>query len=183
MVDCRFMKNNSNTEIKIVSDPKIEYTGTQVNYYFICKRKLWLFSRGLEQETESDLVIFGQLLHQYSYKRKLKELQIGRIKIDFVGNKGEIHEIKRSRRIENAHVYQLLYYLYYLKKNGIGELRGVIHYPLLKKTKYYILTKENEEKIENILKDIENILACSQPPPPVRLSYCKSCAYNELCWI
>jgi CRISPR-associated exonuclease Cas4 len=161
----------------------IEYTGTQVNYYFVCKRKLWFFSKGLEQEVENDLVILGRLLHEHSYNRKLKEIEIGRIKIDFVGDKGEIHEIKRSRKIENAHIYQLLYYLYYLKRNGAGEFIGIIHYPLLKKTKRYTLTKENEEKIESILKDIEKILSLPQPPAPSKLPYCKHCAYNELCWI
>jgi len=26
-----------------IPSPELIYTGTQVNYYFVCKRKLWLF--------------------------------------------------------------------------------------------------------------------------------------------
>ena len=34
----------------------LTYTGTQVNYYFICKRKLWYFSNNIEMESESNNV-------------------------------------------------------------------------------------------------------------------------------
>jgi CRISPR/Cas system-associated exonuclease Cas4 (RecB family) len=30
-----------------IPSPELAYTGTQVNYYPICRRKLWLFSWGL----------------------------------------------------------------------------------------------------------------------------------------
>ena len=29
------------------------FTGTQVNYYAVCKRKLWLFSHDIEMEREN----------------------------------------------------------------------------------------------------------------------------------
>ncbi len=29
-------------------DPALHFTGTQINYYFVCKRKLWLFSHNME---------------------------------------------------------------------------------------------------------------------------------------
>ena len=48
----------------------LTYTGTQVNYYLICKRKLWLFSRGLEIEEISDLVLLGKLLHERGFAAK-----------------------------------------------------------------------------------------------------------------
>src|SRR5690606_27710881 len=99
-----------------------KFTGTQINYYFVCKRKLWFFSHNMELESDSDLVLMGRLLHENSYKRQpLKEVEIDRIKIDFVEKSKEIHEVKRSRKIEDAHVYQLLYYLYFLKKSANME--------------------------------------------------------------
>ncbi len=132
-----------------------------------------LFSHNIELEPESDLVKLGKLLHENSYKRKMKEVQINRIKVDFMesrnvfaGDKGVdmktnksdfiqsreirpsstqspkqdqheqarfepssaqsnaspqkelvIHEVKGSRKMQNAHLNQLLYYMYYLKKN------------------------------------------------------------------
>lgn len=32
------------------------FTGVQVNYYFVCKRKLWLFSHNIGMEKESEAV-------------------------------------------------------------------------------------------------------------------------------
>ncbi|MFH1897759.1 MAG: Dna2/Cas4 domain-containing protein [Candidatus Desantisbacteria bacterium] len=51
---------------------QLTYTGTQVNYYLICKRKLWLFSHHLEMEATSDLVTLGKVLQEESYSRKHK---------------------------------------------------------------------------------------------------------------
>lgn len=160
----------------------LNFTGTQVNYYFICKRKLWLFSHGLEMEETSDLVLLGKLLHERGYARRFKEVQIGRVKIDFVTSGCEIHEVKRSRRAEDAHLYQLLYYLYYLKRYAGVEGRGVLHYPLLRKTVDVELTEQATNKVEAVLQDMEKILSESSPPPPVKIGYCRRCSYNELCW-
>jgi CRISPR-associated exonuclease Cas4 len=43
-----------------VPSPELAYTGTQVNYHLVCKRKLWLFSRSFEMEHSSDLVLLGR---------------------------------------------------------------------------------------------------------------------------
>jgi CRISPR-associated exonuclease Cas4 len=160
----------------------LNFTGTQVNYYFICKRKLWLFSRGLEMEETSDLVLLGKLVHERGYARRRKEIQIGRIKVDFVASGCEIHEVKRSRRAEDAHLYQLLYYLYYLKRYADVEGRGVLHYPLLRRTVNVELTEQHTNKVEAVLQDMEKILSESRPPQPVKIPYCRRCSYNELCW-
>lgn len=158
------------------------YTGTQINYYFVCKRKLWLFSHGLNMEHTSDLVSTGKLIHEEGYKRKFKEVEIDHIKIDFIERGGvEIHEVKKSKRIEKAHRYQLLYYLYYLYKKGIVA-KGVINYPLLRKTVKEELTDENRSEIEEILFSIESLLSMENAPSPVKRTYCRKCSYYELCW-
>ena len=160
----------------------LNFTGTQVNYYFICKRKLWLFSHGLEMEEDSDLVLLGKLLHERGYARRRKEVQIGRVKLDFVGSSCEIHEVKRSRRAEDAHLYQLLYYLYYLKRHAGVEGRGLLHYPLLRRTVDVELTDERTRKVESVVDEIGRILSEPKPPDPVKIGYCRRCSYNELCW-
>lgn len=159
-----------------------DFTGTQVNYYFVCKRKLWLFSHGMEQESESDLVMLGKLLHEYCYQRELKEVQVGRIKIDFFGKGGEVHEVKRSRKIEDAHIHQLLYYLYYLKNVMGVDVKGVLHYPLLRKRIEIRLGDEEKERVEWVLKRIGEIISLPIPPQPSWIKACKFCAYCELCW-
>lgn len=85
------------------SNPSI--TATQLNYYFVCKRKLWLFSHQINMEQNSELVSLGKLLHENSYKREKKEIQIGPIKIDFIGKDGVIHEIKKTPSVEKAHLW------------------------------------------------------------------------------
>lgn len=160
-----------------------KFTGTQINYYFVCKRKLWFFSHNMELESDSDLVLMGRLLHENSYKRQsMKEVEIDRIKIDFIEKSKEIHEIKRSRKIEDAHVYQLLYYLYFLKRSAKVEARGVLNYPLLRKKVNVKLTAEKEKELENILISVRSIVNKDTPPDAEWKSYCKNCAYRELCW-
>jgi len=57
-------------------------------------------------ESEKEYVQLGRLLDETSYKRNKKQIEIGPIKKDFIDSKGVIHEIKKSNKSENAHVYQ-----------------------------------------------------------------------------
>jgi len=157
------------------------FTGVEVNYFFVCRRKLWFFSRHLDLESESDLVLLGKLLHEHGYQRKFKEVNIGRIKIDFLEKYGVIHEVKRSRRMEKAHRFQLLYYIYYLKKLGV-KVKGVLHYPLLRKNVEIELTRELEEELETVLREMKNIISSDQPPKAEKRRQCRKCSYYELCW-
>lgn len=164
-----------------IQSPELVYTGTQVNYYFVCKRKLWLFSHNLEMERTSSLVDKGKLLHEVSYPRKTKEIELGPIKIDFLSHGHEVHDIKHSKRIEAAHINQMLYYLYWLKRRGITA-KGVIDYPLLRRKQEVELTEEREREVERVLIGIRETLSKPTPPPPQKKSYCKKCSYYELCW-
>ena len=165
----------------ITLSEELRFTGTQVNYYFVCHRKLWFFSHDLSMEEKSDAVLLGKLLHETGYKRKFKDVSLGRIKIDFLEHGTEVHEIKRSRRIEKAHIYQLRYYLYYLKRLGV-EATGVLNYPLLRRKVDVSLTQEDETEMQQILQDMGKILASETPPTAVRLGICKKCSYYEFCW-
>lgn len=160
----------------------LSFTGTEVNYFFVCIRKLWFFSHNLTLEADSDLVLLGKLLHEEGYSRKFKEVSIGRVKIDFLERgKGEIHEVKRSRRLEKAHLFQLLYYLYFLKRIGVN-VSGVLHYPLLKKTVSVELTDGNIKELEEVLGEMVKINSLPEPPVVEQKRFCKKCSYYELCW-
>jgi len=41
------------------AEKKLLVRGTQINYYFVCKTKLWLFSHHIQMEQESDVVELG----------------------------------------------------------------------------------------------------------------------------
>lgn len=162
----------------------LSFTGTQVNYYFVCRRKLWLFSHHLEMEYMSDMVALGKLVHEESYTREKKEIVIdNKIVIDFSSGEGIIHEVKKSRAVEEAHLWQLRYYLYYLKQKGIQPVIGEINYPLLRQREQIELTPEIEEHLMRALKAIEKILDQQSPPPILkRRSFCTKCSYFEYCY-
>lgn len=158
-------------------------TGTQVNYYLICHRKLWLFSHNINMEHTSEAVEIGALVHEHSYERKNKELVFDGIKIDFFDkNHGVIHEVKKSKKMEDAHFWQLKYYIYHFKKLGLS-VSGKIDYPLLRRTQAVELSANDEIRMEQMLTDIIKINEQELPPPVIKAKICKSCSYYELCYV
>ncbi len=159
-----------------------KFTGTEVGYYFICRKKLWWFHNGIQMEQEHDRVKLGKLVHETSYGRKKKEVSIdGKIVLDW-NEDGVIHEVKLTNKMESAHEFQLLYYLFYLKRKGIENLTGQIDYPKLKQTRKIELTDENEAKLIEALNAMENIISKKTAPEVEYMPICKSCSYAELCW-
>jgi CRISPR-associated exonuclease Cas4 len=163
----------------------LEYTGSQINYYFVCKRKLWYFSNNIEMERESGNVSLGKLLHKQSYKREKKEIEVdGKIKIDFVKNDAVISEVKKSDKLEDSHIWQLKYYLYYLKTNKmVNNVTGKIHYPKLKKVMDVFLEEDDVEKLKGIFESIKKVLENELPEKIEEKRICKKCAYYEFCFI
>ncbi|MEM0204001.1 MAG: CRISPR-associated protein Cas4 [Archaeoglobaceae archaeon] len=155
--------------------------GTQVNYYFICKTKLWLFSKNVSMEQESDLVKLGSILQKQFFGREEKDVSIGPIAVDVLrkGEKIEIVEVKKSTAMEKADYYQVLYYLYYLSNFGINA-KGRISYPKQKKVIEVTLEGKKEE-IEEVLRKISEVLRGDMPKPEYK-SYCRKCAYFEFCF-
>jgi len=168
-------------------DQKAIFTGTQINYYIVCPTKLWLFSHLTTMEQTSDLVLLGHLLQEISFYRVQKDIIIDqKISIDFIkrGDKLILHEIKKSSKLENAHIAQLLYYLYYLKhEKGIENAEGIINYPSERKIVKVELTPEKELELVNIFQRIKEIISLPQPPKPEKKKYCRKCSYFEFCWV
>jgi CRISPR-associated exonuclease Cas4 len=167
-------------------DQKAIFTGTQVAYYVICPTKLWLFTRFTTMEQTSDLVNSGKLLQEISFKHLKKDFIVDqKIAIDFIkkGDKLILHEIKKSNKLEKAHIVQLLYYIFYLKnEKGIENVEGIINYPSKRKIVRVELTPEKEIELQNILKKIKEIILLPQPPKPEKKKYCRKCSYFEFCW-
>lgn len=159
--------------------------GTKINYYFICKTKLWLFSHNIQMEQESDTVAIGKQIHESSYKREKEYLIDNLINVDFIKKKEEIevHEVKKTKKMEKSHEYQLLYYIYYLKnEKDLDNIVGYIDYPKLKKRTKIELTQEKENELEEIILNIKDIIN-GKIPKPKKLRICKKCAYYEFCWV
>ena len=162
-----------------------DISGEQINYYFVCKTKLWLFSHHIEMEQNSDLVYFGKYLDKNTYTRNKHDFIIdNKIQIDFIktNNSIELHEIKKSQMLERAHEFQLLYYIYYLKKEkGIKNIIGYLNYPTIRKTIKIELTEDKEKELKDILNDINKIIE-STIPKPKKSRICRRCAYFEFCF-
>lgn len=157
-------------------------SGIDVQYFIVCKRKLWLYSKQITMELENDRVMEGKVLHERSYKRlEQREMLVdNQFKIDAVD--GEyIREVKISSKMAEADKWQLLFYLYELKRRGVMK-KGLISYTKEKKTEEVILDAEKEQKLERMMKDIQVIQEQSHPPALRKLPYCSKCAYFDFCF-
>jgi len=161
-------------------------TGTHFNYYQICHRKLWLFASNIQMEHTSDLVYEGKLIHESSYEsrgEKYSELEIDGIKIDFFDAKSKIvHEVKKSDKREQAHLWQLKYYLYVLEKNGIEGVSGILEYPKLRQREEVFLSTVDIEEIELMKIRIAEIILSEMAPARLAVSQCRNCSYFDFCW-
>lgn len=159
-------------------------TGLMIYYYFVCKKKLWLSINGISMESENENVQIGKILDEMSYSYERKHISINNeINLDFVKKSGIIHEIKKSRKIEEASIWQVKYYLYYLKKRGIEGITAKIDYPLLKKNIEIVLCEKDEAELDDVIINIKKLLRKKIPPSIDRSKKCLSCAYYDFCFI
>lgn len=159
--------------------------GTLINYYFHCKRQCWLHGNRINLEDNSQDVKIGKAIHEVkSEKNKKTEISIDNIKIDKL-TKEYLTEIKKSDADIEAAKWQVLLYLKVLKDKGI-ERKGKLEFIEKNKSKNTIiieLDNENLLELENIKKDIENLLLQENAPEIINESKCKKCAYFEYCYI
>ncbi|MBK3331971.1 CRISPR-associated protein Cas4 [Persephonella atlantica] len=156
--------------------------GTLIWYYYICPREVWLIGHGIEADQESDFLILGKHIQEIFYKRQKKGFLIDNtIQIDILPNKKIIGEIKKSSKFLESARMQVAFYIYYMKQKGIN-LEGELLIPEERKREKIVLTKELEQKLEEAVKGIQKILKQETPPEPVKIPYCRNCAYKEMCW-
>ncbi len=164
----------------------MKITGTHINYYMICHRKLWLFANSIQMEHTSDLVSEGKLIHETSYPQragKYEEIEIAGIKIDYYDARNKvIHEVKKSDKLEQAHHWQLKYYIYVLQKMGIEGVTGILEYPKLRQREEVLLSMPDIDQIEVMLEEIGRIISGEECPEKVKISICRNCSYYDFCW-
>jgi len=163
---------------------EFKITGTYIWYYCICKREVWLLSRGITADQEDTNIEIGRFLHEESYAREKKEIEFAGMKFDIVKRKdGQIviGEIKKSSRFIESAKMQLLYYLDELDRNGI-KANGVLLVPEEKRREEIFLDQEAKNRLNQVVEDIWNIVCQDKPPEVVKNRYCPRCAYTEMCW-
>jgi len=182
----------------MTSSSNLRIGGMLIGYYVICPRKAWLSMRGIWMEQESDTVALGRLLDEGSYQRADKHIELDAEAPDgtaLVGKidranlrEGVLHETKKGRSCEEAHYWQLRFYLWMLRRNGVtradgSPFRGQLDYPLLRRTETVTLDPDHETVLTAYVRAIREL--GGQETPPARLvkrSFCAKCAFEELCY-
>lgn len=175
---------------------------TLINLYHVCKRECWLHANGVRMEHTSDIVYDGKLLHEISYPQRAekhteielsvkifpKSKDIKEVvlygKIDFYNARDKIiHETKRSDKVENAHEWQVKYYLWLLKLNGVDGASAVLEYPLIRHTNHLELKEPDEWYLEDVIIKVAKLKESEVCPPVINAKICKSCSYFDLCYV
>lgn len=163
-------------------------SASHITYYHLCHRKLWMHHKGLRQEDNSQAVGEGKLIGKESFTRRAsrwRELDLGFLKIDhFDAGARVVREVKKSAKLERAHMAQVQYYLYVLEQAGVRDVRGVIEYPKQRRRREVeALTEELRRDIAGWVAEIERIVGLEQCPERVRKAYCQTCAYYDFCFV
>jgi CRISPR-associated exonuclease Cas4 len=153
-------------------------TGTEVNYLFICKRKLYLHHHKLYQEQNSELVKIGKYLHE---ERFSDELSLEGIKFDKID--GEfVTEYKKTKADLKAGEWQLIYYLWRLERVGVFR-KGKLEYGKNREFKIVEISEQKRKELESYLEEIEKILASEKIPKVIDKPKCKKCSYFDYCFV
>ena len=163
-------------------------TGTHIGYYFFCCRRLWLFANSINMEQTSDTVAMGKFISETTYGREKHELRIidgeDDIVLDFYDDKTKtIHEVKKSDKMEETHIWQVKFYISVLEKKGVSGVTGEIDYPKLRQKIKVELEDSDREELITIRNRIKAILELELPPDVINIPFCKNCSYYELCYI
>ena len=162
----------------------MQITGLMIYYYFVCKRKLWYFLNQINMEQNSELVSIGKILDETTYKKEKKGILIDNtINIDFVENGAILHEVKKTKSIENAGIWQMKYYMYYLEEKGVKSIQAEIDYPILRKTEKIMLEENDKKILKNAVQEIEELYKNEKLPKKIDSKICKNCAYFDLCYV
>lgn len=167
---------------------------TLINLYNVCPRECWLHANGVRMEHTSETVADGKLIEEESYQQRSNrytQLELSSTfddiqlvgKIDFYDTKNKIiHETKRSNKVEQAHIWQVKFYLWLLELNDIETEKGIIEYPKLREREEVFLDDEDINYLRKTIKNIKTLVNQTECPPVLNAKICKSCSYYDFCY-
>lgn len=158
-------------------------SGTEVNYFILCKRRCWLCRHNIMITKGNPHIIKGRILDEKS-RSGHEDIRIGRNKIDVAtNNKGEleVHEYKKGKKTRKSAKYQLLHYLMCLKEYGIVAV-GCLHNLESKNLTEMTLDKKKEERLIKIYKSILKMDEKSIPSLEKKPLCHNGCSFEEFCW-
>lgn len=146
-------------------------------------------------EHTSEIVYDGKLLHESSYPQRAEKYQEIELsaqwqgvylagKVDFYDRKEKIiHETKRSNKVEEAHEWQVKFYIWLFELNGINNVEGKIEYPRLRMTSDVFLNDTEREMLKTLIPKINQVITAESCPEKLNTRICKRCSYFEFCYI
>ncbi|ELZ93662.1 CRISPR-associated Cas4 family protein [Haloferax mucosum ATCC BAA-1512] len=163
-------------------DDSFRVTGVMMQYYVVCKRELWFHSRHIEIDRGNEAIVRGTHVDETAYSEKRRHVSIdSTIAIDVLDD-GRVLEVKPSSSLVEPAKLQLLYYLWYLKHVVGVEKSGVLAHPTERKREDVELTSAAEQRVEDAIRGVYEIITTESPPPAVQKPVCGSCAYHDFCW-
>lgn len=183
LTDDRYYKKSEDALYPYILPSGKAVTGTLIWYFFICEREVWFMSREITPDQDFESLEIGRAIHETFYSDFKKEVALDGMKLDFIKRREMIVcEVKTSSKFIEAAKFQTLYYLYRLKEYGINA-KGEILIPRERKRIEVSLDVEAEEKLLKVFEEIRRIIRAEKPLPPVRIPFCRRCAYKEFCWV
>lgn len=126
---------------------------------------------------------FGARTSYPNRAARYEEVRIGGSVIDFYDPREKVvHEIKKSAAKEEAHVWQVKYYLYLFGWEGIEGVIGLLEYPVLRETMWVELEESDRERLQHTEAEIREIIGAEDCPPPLPKRKCGPCSYYEFCY-
>ena len=160
-----------------------QINGSLVNAYIVCKRQAWLYAHQVHGDQENECLLMGKALALAQENKNLHEYPFGNLVFDKLSKeRGHylVTEYKKSLKKVSAGEMQLLFYIYCLKKGlNLKEVKG----KLVSGKKIIPVddSEENFKKMEQIIKEIIELVSQEKPPKFIPLRYCKTCAYQDYC--
>lgn len=160
-----------------------QINGSLVNAYIVCKRQAWLYAHQVHGDQNNEYLLMGKALALAQENKNLHEYPFGNLVFDQLSKeRGHyvVTEYKKSLKNVSAGEMQLLFYIYCLKKGlNLKEVKGKL--VCGKKTIPVDDSEENFKKMEQIIKEIIELVSQEKPPKFVPIRYCKTCSYQDYC--
>jgi CRISPR-associated exonuclease Cas4 len=139
-------------------------------------------AHSIAPDEEHQALEIGRVVHESYYTRLRKEVEAEGMKIDVIERGGGIiYEVKTSSKFIDATRLQLGYYLWRLERMGV-KARGIIAVPREKRKIPVSLDDDLRSRVMSALREISSICSEPLPPPPVKIPFCRRCAYRDFCW-
>lgn len=160
--------------------------GTDINYYFICRRRTWMSVHSFYIIDKNQFVQHGSFLSAKKRNTGYNSVRIGKNEIDNLeqNSNGEyiVHEYKRGYKPLDGDIFQILHYMNLIENSGYKIGDGILHLLGSKKVVYVKKTEKLMNRLIDAYRDIQR-LKNEEMPGPIRNYFClHGCSYAYFCW-